>query len=758
MSTVKLMPEPKIQFFSNNGIPLAGGMLYTYAPGTYNNKATYTDSTGTSQNTNPVVLDAAGRAGVWLNGYYDMVLTDSLGSQIWSVQNVSAIPGGASTIYNASDYASLNAAVTAIGATPATLLINTANFTVTAPVTVPSTLSLQAQYPGTLSIAGNALAINSAVSNLIISGTGAASVSFGSTVNDVTISGVTSASFAGNATYTYATIAATSTITFNAAFSSSLYQVFTSTGVVTGLKTAYPELFYTGSSNWGPAINSCWTAAPLTILQDNVTYNIATQLVVSSNTHMMGKGILKWTGANNVNIIIDSSKITNTNINSNIFFEDFELNCNSYANGSTTVGIFFYRVFNVVLRNLYVHDAGNTLLVWGVSQIDTTNILIDGGRYVRAYTGDCVSGAGSNVLVRGVYSQSMGDTGFAVLSDNTTLTNSSNLMPQYITFESCTAVGDWNSSGVYAGGSSHSTQLGFAFGGYSPTQFNYFKVVNCTTQGLYAGLSATTMNYLELGNNQFKFHANTTGPNILLNGVGYFTITGGTMENKYGGNYGALALNSGTISSLVSPMINGTVSGVKFICTTNVGIQLNVDTTTSTSNLIIGSNIFSAATILHYFTGAGSGTNLYQNIDIEQSLYDTSATYYAYFGGVGTSLYKNISVRYSSDKNFLPLAGAYLDSWLTGSFHITPVSAVTATATPLYTLTGSLKTMYLTAYYAISNVAYTAYAVIGWNLSVPYIISQVNGANMTLTLVGNVIKGTQSSGATQNIEMIVSIP
>lgn len=85
-----LMPEPKIQFFGNNGLPLAGGLLYTYKPGSYGiPKATYTDSTGGTYNTNPIALDYAGRASVWLDGYYAMKLTDVTGATIWTQDNVS---------------------------------------------------------------------------------------------------------------------------------------------------------------------------------------------------------------------------------------------------------------------------------------------------------------------------------------------------------------------------------------------------------------------------------------------------------------------------------------------------------------------------------------------------------------------------------------------------------------------------------------------------------------------------------------------
>lgn len=49
------------QFFDNNGNVLSGGLLYTYAAGTTTPQTTYTSRSGTIANTNPIILDSAGR-------------------------------------------------------------------------------------------------------------------------------------------------------------------------------------------------------------------------------------------------------------------------------------------------------------------------------------------------------------------------------------------------------------------------------------------------------------------------------------------------------------------------------------------------------------------------------------------------------------------------------------------------------------------------------------------------------------------------
>jgi len=53
-----LTPTPKQQFLDANGNPLSGGKVYTYAAGTTTPLVTYTDESGTTPNTNPVILAA----------------------------------------------------------------------------------------------------------------------------------------------------------------------------------------------------------------------------------------------------------------------------------------------------------------------------------------------------------------------------------------------------------------------------------------------------------------------------------------------------------------------------------------------------------------------------------------------------------------------------------------------------------------------------------------------------------------------------
>lgn len=102
------------QFFDNNGNPLAGGKLYTYAAGTTTPQTTYTASAGNVAHANPIVLDSAGRVPVggeiWLTDAvnYKFVLATSLDVTLGTYDNVAgnasgilaalAAPGGSALV------------------------------------------------------------------------------------------------------------------------------------------------------------------------------------------------------------------------------------------------------------------------------------------------------------------------------------------------------------------------------------------------------------------------------------------------------------------------------------------------------------------------------------------------------------------------------------------------------------------------------------------------------------------------------------
>lgn len=89
------------QFFDNNGVPLSGGLLYTYQAGSSTPLATYTDINGTTANANPIVLNSSGRLDneVWLTyGFnYKFVLQTSAAVTLGTYDNLYGIIGVAGT-------------------------------------------------------------------------------------------------------------------------------------------------------------------------------------------------------------------------------------------------------------------------------------------------------------------------------------------------------------------------------------------------------------------------------------------------------------------------------------------------------------------------------------------------------------------------------------------------------------------------------------------------------------------------------------
>jgi len=102
-----IMPAPKFLATDNNNQPISGGKLCTYSAGTTTAIATYSDSALLVPNANPVIMDSAGRATVYLSPgqSYKFVLrqpgttTDcTTGAIVWTQDNIGAVPSSSASL------------------------------------------------------------------------------------------------------------------------------------------------------------------------------------------------------------------------------------------------------------------------------------------------------------------------------------------------------------------------------------------------------------------------------------------------------------------------------------------------------------------------------------------------------------------------------------------------------------------------------------------------------------------------------------
>jgi hypothetical protein len=213
-------PFPRQRFFDADGAPLALGFLYPYAAGTTSPLATYQDSAGGTPNTHPIALDANGECVLWLgdSGAYDFRLTNAAGvdqpapglnvqsvartisTSGVSIQNRLASPSveddgdamigwGAITATVAgvrTRYATLAAAVTAVGSTKAAIVVRNA-VTVAADTTIPTTCLLHVVDDGLITTnSGITLTINGGLNCPPVQCfTGSGTVAFGERIRNV---------------------------------------------------------------------------------------------------------------------------------------------------------------------------------------------------------------------------------------------------------------------------------------------------------------------------------------------------------------------------------------------------------------------------------------------------------------------------------------------------------------------------------------------------------------------------------------------
>jgi hypothetical protein len=135
------LPNAKVKFWDRNGNPLSGGKLYTWEAGSVvTNKTTWKDANKVTANTNPVILDAYGEADIWLDGNYQINLTDANDVAQWSapIDNISSIGGLTEFLYTTTGFpdAYIITPTPAITSYDGLVFSFIASFTNTAPATL----------------------------------------------------------------------------------------------------------------------------------------------------------------------------------------------------------------------------------------------------------------------------------------------------------------------------------------------------------------------------------------------------------------------------------------------------------------------------------------------------------------------------------------------------------------------------------------------------------------------------------------------
>jgi hypothetical protein len=253
--------SPHVTFTDQNGVALAGGCVFTYSGGTSTPLATFTDYTGGTPNSNPVVLDATGSANIWLGPY-------TYKFAIWS-------NGGANCASGALQWT--------VDQVPGNVFNNT---TINGGTWNGGTITGAAISGGTIT---GATITNSTIDSSPIGQTVPASGSFTSVASAVDAMSFSSTPVFPAGSYGYFTMTLTNNVTSSSITGGTNGQLITfdfcqnGTGQVVGGQTtgftfAWPSN-YTNPPIVNPVLNSCTIATAY--------YNGGFWITVTSNTQLM---------------------------------------------------------------------------------------------------------------------------------------------------------------------------------------------------------------------------------------------------------------------------------------------------------------------------------------------------------------------------------------------------------------------------------------------------------------------------------------
>lgn len=152
-------------FHDTSGNPMSGGKVEVYSAGTSVGKNVWSDknkanvlANGSVASGTPITLDTYGKKLCYGDGWYKFIIKNSSGTTLFTIDNI-YIGNRDGSKYDASDYSSVAAAVTAIGnSNPAILEIRDAQ-TIGTSTTVTSNITVEVSRAGKFVKSGNTLAI-----------------------------------------------------------------------------------------------------------------------------------------------------------------------------------------------------------------------------------------------------------------------------------------------------------------------------------------------------------------------------------------------------------------------------------------------------------------------------------------------------------------------------------------------------------------------------------------------------------------------
>lgn len=302
------------QFFDNNGVPLAGGLIYTYLAGTSTPEATYTSSTGLIAHANPIVLNAAGRIAtgeVWLTSgvEYKFIVQTSLFVQLGSYDNIPSINDFTSIYADLANTSNIalgdaligfrqsNAAGNLSGATGRTVHQKWQEFV--------SVKDFGADSTGATSCSTVFATANASGAGSLIIPAGTYLISTNVTFTTPVIMNAGAVINIPNGV----------TLTFNKGFSAGIGKVFNITG--TGTVVFNPQFFSIGYPEWWgastvnaafdntAALTACVVACPITELQATDYYIAGTWKIQTPNAVV--RGVNTYAGAKFTRILTTSA-------------------------------------------------------------------------------------------------------------------------------------------------------------------------------------------------------------------------------------------------------------------------------------------------------------------------------------------------------------------------------------------------------------------------------------------------------------------